>query len=118
VIILGDDSQLLFEVKISQNSASATQIRRHLRDAHLGKRVIGKIQRPRLVLITPDFQQPTKLEELPAEYKKAVLWVPWVMIINFLSRHLRQRMNSSDRLLKVALLLFLKEHEKISAHLP
>jgi hypothetical protein len=40
VVTLGDRSQLLVEVKIKEKSASTSQIKRHLRDAHLNKRMV------------------------------------------------------------------------------
>jgi len=118
VITLGDASQLLVEVKIKEKSVSNRQIVRHLRDAHLGRRVNGKIQHPALIVITPEMVMPEKLSALHGPYKAAVLWIPWLRVIKFLSKELRKGLNSADRLLRSGLLEFLREHPKISLSLP
>lgn len=118
VVTLGDGSQLLVEVKIKEKSVSISQIKRHLRDAHLNKRMNGRIQRPRLILISPEMEEPDKLKSVRTEYREAVLWVSWLRLIKFLSREARSGLNSADRLLRDGLLVYLKEHPKISKTLP
>jgi len=118
VVTLGDGSQLLVEVKIKEKSVSISQIKRHLRDAHLNKRMNGRIQRPRLILISPEMEEPDKLKSVRTEYREAVLWVSWLRLIKFLSREARSGLNSADRLLRDGLLAYLKEHPKISKTLP
>jgi hypothetical protein len=118
VVTLADGSQLLVEVKIKEKTVSTRQVIRHLRDAHLGKKVNGRIQRPVLVLVTPEMTMPEKLAHMHDPYKKAVTWVPWLRVIKFLSKELKKGLNSADQLLRLGLRDFLKKHPKISRCLP
>lgn len=118
VLHLNDGSRLLFEVKIKQNSVSRKQLIRHLRDA--GFKKIGKTSKrdPKLTLITPDFREPSKLRLLGDRDRSAILWVPWIEIVNYVSTKSKVEKTSRDRLLREALYTFLVTHPKLSEHLP
>jgi hypothetical protein len=115
---LADDSQVLFELKVKQNAVSREQIKRHLRDAGLNKGETRDVKPPRLILITPDFREPRKLRDLPKKYREATEWVPWHEVLNFLSRIVGRLLNSRDRMLRDALVVFLKEETGLKKYSP
>lgn len=106
-VLLADGTKLLFEAKTKQNSIRRKQLRRHLNDAGLKRKGTPKAKLPKLILLTPDFREPTKVKNLPAEYGEAIEWVSWMEVMHFLTR--LRGLNSSGRMLSKALLLFLKE---------
>jgi len=115
-IVLGNNSRVLFEFKTKDNAVSSKQLKRHLKDA--GWRPGGKKPKiPRLILVTPDFKTPIKLEKLPEEKRKAIVWIPWSMVLHFLYKDLRRGLHSDDKMLRDALLSFLKKDENLRRHL-
>jgi hypothetical protein len=104
-----DGMKILFEVKIKENSVSRTQLKRHLNDAGMKRARKAGAPHLTLVLITPDDETPRKLTDLPAEYAAAIRWVPWIRIMNFLSRKISRGFQSSDRFLRDGLLILLKD---------
>jgi len=115
-LLLADGTKLLFEAKIKQNSISRKQLKRHLKDAGLKRQGIPRAKLPKLILLTPDFREPTKVKSLPAEYRDAIEWVSWMEVMHFLTR--LPSLNSSGRLLTKALLLFLKEWLDLKRYSP
>jgi hypothetical protein len=109
IVDLQNGSKVLFEVKIKPKSISRGQLRRHLDDAGLKRRPRPGGLAPKLILITPDFRPPEKLRDLPSEYQSAIIWIPWhEVIVGFLER--LRGLNSMERLLRDALVLYLKEY--------
>jgi len=115
-LLLADGTKLLFEAKIKQNSISRKQLKRHLKDAGLKRQGIPKAKLPKLILLTPDFREPTKVKSLPAEYRDAIEWVSWMEVMHFLTR--LRGLNSGGRMLSKALLLFLKEWIGLKGYSP
>jgi len=116
-ITLGGGSRLLFEVKIKPNAVSSTQLKRHLRDAGWRKKRKPRSRSPLVVLITPDFRPPKRLEKLSTEQQRAVRWIPWTEMLRFLTRKLRHGLHSNDRLLRDGLVAYLKQDEVLSRYL-
>lgn len=105
-----DGRKMLFEVKIKEKSVSRTQLKRHLNDCGMKRALQAGAFRPILILITPDDEKPHKLTRLPAEYAAAIHWIPWIRIMNFLSKKLNRIVQkSSDRFLRDGLLVLLKD---------
>ena len=106
VLHFRDGQQVLFEIKIKEKSVSQGQLKRHLKDA--GIKTKSKLG-PILILITPDDERPRQLDGLHAEYMDAIRWVPWIRVMNFLSKRLKRDLHSSDRFLRDGLLILLRD---------
>ena len=106
VLLFADDSKLLFEIKIKQKSVHRGQLRHQLHDAGLKMHGKQNTRPPKLVLITPDFREPVKISDMPQKYCEAIIWVSWHEIMHFLAK--LNRLNSSGKLIRNGLLLFLK----------
>jgi hypothetical protein len=115
---LENGQQILFEVKIKPKTVSRHQLIRHLKDAGLKKPSNSAGARPVLILVTPDFEEPKKLGELPMEYRKAIRWVPWTKLVHFFSTRIRYDLHSSvDRSLRAGLTILLKR-DYLKKYLP
>lgn len=113
-LLLGDGSHLLFELKIKPNAVSSKQLKRHLKDSGWGKRAKAT---PAIVLITPDFKPPLRLSKLKIDQQRAVEWVPWTMILSFMTKELRRGLHSDDRLVRDAFVAFLKSHTRLKKYI-
>jgi len=115
-LLLADQTKLVFEVKIKQNSVSRKQLKRHLKDAGLKPKSPHKSKNPKLILITPDFREPLKVKALPKEYSETIEWISWNEIMHFLTRF--RGMNSAGKLLCKGFLVFLKDWIDLKRYLP
>jgi len=106
---------LIVEGKVRQNTVSVKQLKRHFKGVGFKPQKMNKKFEIKLLLLTPDWGPPKRLEKLADGYRSNVVWVNWQHIYHFLTEDLETK-NSADRLLRDAMVDFLRSHESLDKY--
>jgi len=106
---------LLVEGKIRPNTVSVKQLKRHFKGVGFKPQKANRNLETKLLLVTPDWGAPKRLENLAEGYRNNVVWVNWQHIFHFLSKDLKTKI-SADRLLRDAMVDFLKAHDDLKKY--
>ena len=106
---------LLVEGKIRENTVSLKQLKRHFKGIGFKPQTTHHVQETKLLLLTPDWGPPAKLQRLADGYQRSVVWVNWQHVFHFLTKDLKPK-NSADRLLRDGIVDFLRVHDALKKY--
>jgi len=106
---------LLVEGKVRQDTVSVKQLKRHFKGVGFKPQKTNKKLEIKLLLLTPDWGPPKRLEKLADGYRNSIVWVNWQHIYHFLTEDLDTKI-SADRLLRDAMVDFLRAHDSLKKY--